>query len=96
MPPSVKADFDVPVPMRDGVVLRANIFRPADDQAYPVAMTRTPYGKDFFTTSAILDAVRLAREGYIVVIQDVRGRFASQGEWQPFFNEPDDGYDSVE
>src|SRR5205809_1053308 len=80
----VKADFDVPATMRDGTVLRANIFRPAAEGSYPVVMTRTPYGKDFATVTPFLDAMRMARAGYIVVIQDVRGRFRSEGEWKVF------------
>ena len=62
----ITVEFDVPAPMRDGVVLRANVFRPADDSAYPVALTRTPYGKQFATVTAFLDAPRLAHAGYIV------------------------------
>lgn len=96
MATSIKVEFDVPATMRDGTILRANIFRPADDEFYPVALARTPYGKDFFSTSIFLDAVRMAKAGYIVAIQDVRGRFASQGAWEPFVNEGVDGYDTVE
>src|SRR5262245_52968103 len=96
MSDQIMVEFDVPAPMRDGVLLRANIFRPADDGRYPVALTRTPYGKDYASVSPILDAPRLARAGYIVVIQDVRGRFRSDGEWATFRNEAEDGYDTVE
>jgi len=92
----LKVEFDVPATMRDGTILRANIFRPDDDGAYPIALARTPYGKDFFTASTFLDAVRLAKAGYIVVLQDTRGRFTSEGEWRPFFYEAQDGYDTVE
>ena len=93
----IKVEFDVPATMRDGTVLRANVFRPADEgQTYPVALTRTPYGKDYASVSPILDAVRMARDGYIVVIQDVRGRFRSDGEWSVFKYEALDGYDTVE
>lgn len=92
----IKVEFDVPATMRDGTVLRANVFRPDDGGIYPIALARTPYGKDFATSSTSMDAVRMARAGYIVVIQDTRGRFASEGEWQPFFYEGQDGYDTVE
>lgn len=92
----ISVEFDVPATMRDGVVLRANIFRPADDDIYPVALARTPYGKDFASVSPLLDAIRLARAGYIVVIQDVRGRATSEGDWSPFRYEAEDGYDTVE
>lgn len=92
----IKVDFDVPATMRDGTVLRANVFRPAAEGSYPVVLTRTPYGKDFASVSPMLDAVRMARAGYIVVIQDVRGRFRSEGDWKVFESEAQDGYDSVE
>ena len=93
---SIVTEFDVPATMRDGTVLRANIFRPASGGPYPVALTRTPYGKDYGSVSPFLDAVRMARAGYIVVIQDVRGRFRSEGEFSAFRNEFHDGYDTVE
>ena len=93
---SIVTEFDVSAKMRDGTTLRANIFRPASGGPYPVALTRTPYGKDFASVSPFLDAVRMARAGYIVVIQDVRGRFRSEGEFDAFRNEFEDGYDSVE
>ncbi|MGB8646714.1 MAG: CocE/NonD family hydrolase [Anaerolineae bacterium] len=92
----LRVDFDIPATMRDGTVLRANIFRPDAPGDFPVALTRTPYGKDFATSNPILDAVRLARAGYIVIIQDCRGRFASEGTWFPFRHEGEDGYDTVE
>src|SRR6476646_5246828 len=92
----INIEFDVPATMRDGTVLRANIFRPAVEGSYPVALTRTPYGKDFASVTPMLDAIRLAQTGYIVVIQDVRGRFKSEGEWSVFRNEANDGYDTVE
>jgi putative CocE/NonD family hydrolase len=92
----ISAEFDVPATMRDGTVLRANIFRPAEEGTYPVALTRTPYNKDLATVTPYLDAVRLARAGYIVVIQDVRGRFGSDGGWSVFRHEGEDGYDTVE
>jgi putative CocE/NonD family hydrolase len=96
MSDQIKAEFDVPAAMRDGTLLRANIFRPAGEGPYPVALARTPYGKDYASVTPILDAVRLARAGYIVVIQDVRGRLASAGEWKPLEHEDEDGYDTVE
>ena len=94
--PDLKVEFDAPATMCDGVVLRANIFRPGDDGAYPALVVRTSYGKNFATASPNLDAVRLARAGYIVVIQDVRGRFASDGDFSYMQAEAQDGYDTVE
>jgi hypothetical protein len=77
---------------RDGVTLRADIYRPAADGKYPVLLQRTPYNKD---TSAVFGQKGAAR-GFMVVVQDVRGRYTSEGEWYPFKHETDDGYDAVE
>ena len=77
---------------RDGVTLRADVYRPAGEGVYPVLLKRTPYDKD---NDAALGR-RMAARGYIVVIQDVRGRYASDGEWYPFKHEIEDGYDAVE
>ena len=89
-------ESNVAVPMRDGVILRADIFRPAKPGKYPVLMMRTPYNKNGGHGAA----KRFARAGYIVVCQDARGRFASDGKWESFvrFNTNDgrDGYDTVE
>jgi putative CocE/NonD family hydrolase len=82
----------VPVKMRDGVVLRADIFRPQAEGKFPVLLTRTPYDKrgeaDFGQQGAA--------HGYVVVAQDVRGRYTSEGEWYTFKYESQDGYDTVE
>lgn len=88
--------LDVPAPMRDGVVLRANVYRPAGRGPWPTLLARTPYGKDLPGASAWLDPVRAAAAGFMVVIQDTRGRFASDGAWEPFRHEAQDGYDTVE
>jgi putative CocE/NonD family hydrolase len=77
---------------RDGVTLRADIYRPVAEGKYPVLLTRTPYNKD---NSASFGQKGAAR-GYMVVVQDVRGRFTSEGEWYPFKHETEDGYDTVE
>ncbi|SER68084.1 CocE/NonD family hydrolase [Salisediminibacterium halotolerans] len=89
---------DVPAIMRDGIRLYANIYRPADTNTnLPVLLTRLPYNKDHPDFShRYIDPIRLASSGYIVIIQDVRGRFASEGIFQPFSQEFADGYDSVE
>src|SRR5712692_9618664 len=76
-------DFDVPAQMRDGTTLRANIFRPAGEGQWPVLLTRLPYGKDLPLGTAILEPSQVARRGYVVIIQDTRGRFNSEGEWTP-------------
>jgi uncharacterized protein len=89
--------WDVPVPMRDGVALAADVFLPpcADEgQPAPALLMRTPYGKQSAAFKA--DAARYAGQGYAVVLQDVRGRHESGGAWEPFRNEGPDGYDAIE
>ncbi len=78
--------------MRDGVTLRADIYRPKADGKYPVLLVRTPYDKQ--GTSGF--GHRAAARGYVVIAQDVRGRFESEGEWYTFKYESQDGYDTVE
>jgi putative CocE/NonD family hydrolase len=92
---SIVVDFDVPVPMRDGTRLRANVFRPAEGH-WPVLLTRLPYGKDLPGAAGVLDPAQAARRGYAVVVQDTRGRFQSEGVWRAFENEAQDGYDTVQ
>jgi putative CocE/NonD family hydrolase len=93
---SVGVEVDVAARMRDGVTLRANVYRPDGDGPWPTLLTRLPYGKDDPEIARWLDPVKLARMGFMVVVQDTRGRFASEGEWSPFEFERADGYDSVE
>ena len=88
----VTIERDVPAKMRDGVVLRADIYRPRANGKYPVLLQRTPYNKGPDNPFGH----RGATKGYVVIFQDVRGRFASEGEWYPFKYEADDGYDTVE
>src|SRR6202521_6368084 len=92
----IAVDFDVPAKMRDGTVLRANVYRPAGEGKWPVLLTRLPYGKDFPVGTSMMDPAQVARRGYVVIVQDTRGRATSEGEWQPFFYEAQDGYDTVE
>jgi putative CocE/NonD family hydrolase len=80
------------VPMRDGVELATDIYRPADERKFPVILVRTPYKKEMIE----LQGRFYARRGYVCAIQDCRGRFASPGKWRPFFNEAHDGYDTIE
>jgi putative CocE/NonD family hydrolase len=88
----ITVEKNVVMKTRDGVTLRADIYRPAADGNYPVLLTRTPYNKE---TSAAFGQKGAAR-GYIVAVQDVRGRYTSEGEWYPFKHETNDGYDTVE
>jgi len=88
----VAVERNVPVRMRDGVVLRADIYRPKGEGKFPVLLTRTPYDKRGEVDFGPMAAAR----GYVVVAQDVRGRFTSEGVWYTFKNESQDGYDTVE
>jgi uncharacterized protein len=88
----VALERGVPVRMRDGTVLRADIYRPKAAGQFPVLLQRTPYNK------AGEDGLghRGAERDYVMVIQDCRGRYTSEGEWYTFKHESDDGYDTVE
>ncbi len=90
----ISFESNVPVKMRDGVTLRADIYRPKTDEKLPVLLTRTPYDKtrNWITPFAHLAAAH----GYVVIMQDVRGRYESEGEWYPFKHEAEDGYDTIE
>jgi uncharacterized protein len=85
---------NVSVPMRDGVMLRADVYWPDAPGPFPVLMTRTPYNKDGGENMDV--GLRGVQRGFIMVNMDVRGRFGSPGEWYPFKHEINDGYDSVE
>ena len=92
---SATKSIDVAVPMRDGIVLRADIWLPKLDGRFPTLVYRTPYGKQFAAKEwSTFD--KAVAHGYAVVIQDVRGRYASDGEFVPYQNEGKDGYDTIE
>jgi uncharacterized protein len=91
---SITIEHGVEAKMRDGVILRADVYRPNTAGAFPVLLQRTPYDKSSSGSSSV--GVKAAARGYVVVIQDVRGRYTSDGEWYPFKNESVDGYDTVE
>ena len=87
---------DVMIPMRDGVKLACDIYRPAlngkaVEGKFPVILERTPYGKDDSEDWARF----FAHRGYISVAQDIRGRFNSEGMWRPFRDDGNDGYDTA-
>src|SRR5450432_51720 len=94
-PYEVTIEHGVEAKMRDGVVLRADIYRPKADGQFPVLLQRTPYDKNNNWGSIALGNKAAAR-GYVVIVQDVRGRYSSDGDWYPFLHESDDGYDTVE
>ncbi len=83
----------IEIPMRDGIKLATDLYFPDEvDKSLPVILMRTPYNKGMLKDYGIY----FSRQGYIFAIQDVRGRFKSQGEWEPFINEGEDGYDTIE
>jgi len=86
----------VPARMRDGMILFADIYRPKAEGRFPVLLTRTPYDKGGLLDSGPVIGQAAASRGYVVIIQDVRGRYTSEGEWCPFTHESEDGYDTVE
>jgi len=100
---------NIMVPMRDGVKLATDIYRPAQQGQWPVLVTRLPYNKDrrfpfeyppFTKEKRIFlelnfDSARVVEAGYVIVAQDTRGRFASEGEFEPFVHEVEDGADAI-
>ncbi|HEY3203927.1 MAG TPA: CocE/NonD family hydrolase [Thermoanaerobaculia bacterium] len=85
---------DVAVMMRDHVRLRADVLRPAESGRFPTLLYRTPYDRRRMEDNRVVRAA-LAR-GYAVVLQDVRGRYGSEGEFVPYVHEGRDGYDTIE
>src|SRR5215472_7510619 len=83
---------DVKAKMHDGITLHSDVCRPEANGKFPVLLTRTPYDKKWDADICLKWAAR----GYVVIVQDVRGRYASEGEWYPFKSESQDGYDTVE
>lgn len=96
-PHEVTRQGDVPMTTRDGVTLVADVYRPAGKGPWPVLVRRTPYGKRLNDLAADFNEAHFfASHGYIVAVQDTRGRFSSGGQWYPFIFEAFDGYDTVE
>ena len=87
---------DVAMKTRDGVKLYADIYRPksSNSEKFPVILMRTPYDKN--VNWAVSPVFKMVPRVYVVIIQDVRGRYTSEGEWYPFRHEQADGYDTVE
>ncbi len=92
---SAPVEREVAVHMRDGVVLRADVWRPAAVGRFPVLVYRTPYDRRHAQGEGSTVA-RAAERGYAVVVQDVRGRYGSDGDFEPYRNEGHDGYDTIE
>ena len=93
---NILIEKNVIVPMRDGVKLAADVYRPAEGGPFPVIVQRLPYNKDLpAITMLLMDIFRIVQAGYVMVIQDTRGQFAAEGEFNPFFQEPTDGADTI-
>jgi hypothetical protein len=91
----IRIERHQPVEMRDGVILYADIYRPAKEGKYPVILTRTPYGvqREGVHHERM---IKFAQRGYVAIVQDVRGRYESEGKWDPFRDEANDGFDTIE
>ncbi|MEI6048492.1 MAG: CocE/NonD family hydrolase [Bacteroidota bacterium] len=90
----IRIERHKPVKMSDGVTLYADVYLPAAPGRYPTIVSSTPYGVQRDGSHEMF--VRFAQHGYAVVFFDVRGRYESEGEWEPFRNEAKDGYESIE
>jgi putative CocE/NonD family hydrolase len=88
----VRIEYDVRVPMRDGVTLSMDLYRPDAPGRFPVILVRTPY--DNGTAGNVARGRVWASRGYVYAIQDVRGRGDSDGQFYPFVHEAEDGYDT--
>lgn len=91
----IRIERNKPVPMRDGVILYADVYRPVKPGKYPVILTRTPYGlqREGVHHERM---IKFAQRGYVAIVQDVRGRYESDGKWEPFRDEASDGHDTIE
>ena len=90
----VVVERDLPMRTRDGITLNANVYRPDAPGKFPVLVARTPYDKS--QELALTEKDYFPPRGYVMVVQDTRGRFSSQGEFRPFVDEANDGFDTVE
>ena len=92
----IAMEKDVPMRTRDGVTLYADVWHPDEPGRYPVLLSRSPYGKDGASANPNSSNALFARNGYVTIMQDCRGRFSSEGEYDTIFQEIEDGYDAVE
>lgn len=92
----VTDQHDIMIPMRDGVRLSADVYLPEGEGPFPVILVRLPYGKEEAYTYMPAIGRFWAHKGYAFVVQDVRGKFESEGTFVPFIHEVDDGYDTLE
>lgn len=94
--PGVAVEYDLPLAMQDGTVLLADVYRPVDAGGdLPVLLMRLPYDKTMAENITYAHPSWYCRQGYMVVVQDCRGRWASGGAWHPFRDETDDGVETI-
>lgn len=91
----IKKESNVLIPMSDGVMLAADIYRPKTRLQYPVIILRTPYWKMDADHNYGKIAGIFASQGYVVVVQDVRGKYQSEGVFTPFLHEEKDGKETI-
>ncbi|XVQ89744.1 CocE/NonD family hydrolase [Microbispora siamensis] len=91
-PLPVSVEHDVPMPMRDGTILRGSVHRPVGGGPFPALLMRTPYGEDSFRMAPVTPALRA---GFAVVLQHCRGRGSSDGAFRPWVDEGADGRDTI-
>ncbi len=91
---SVTQDIDVKTPMRDGVKLSTDLYIPSRTGKFPTILVRTPYNNN--SEGMVSQAMYYATRGYAVALQDVRGRYDSEGGWELMRSEAKDGYDTIE
>mgnify|MGYP000385050830 CR=1 FL=1 len=89
---AILIEKNIMVPMRDGVKLATDLYRQDGETAVPVLVTRTPYNKNGILGGGF-DIIRAVQAGFAVAVQDVRGRFASEGTFTAHFQEINDGLD---
>lgn len=103
---TIEVEQNIMVPMRDGVRLATDVYKPTRDGRWPVILTRIPYNKDLrFPVPGLeqkrvfleldMDVERVVEAGYVIVAQDTRGRYASEGEFTAFQHEETDGADTI-
>jgi len=86
---------EIKIPMRDGINLGAIVYRPDQSGKFPAIVYRTPYGAEDYDSYAQFP-LKAAKQGYVVFLVDVRGRYSSEGEFEAYKNEKQDGYDVIE
>ena len=91
----VAVEPNVAMTMADGVALMADIYRPVGEEAFPVLLLRSPYDKSTSEAFCLMVPEWYARQGYIVVSQDTRGRFESGGAFEPYHHEAADGVETI-